>query len=77
MLIVLYLIAGPIFLLSIIAHIYVKIKLRPRDDSDFDDCYHEFEDQHPDLIRYEKWSQITFVAAVVSALALFLSIVIP
>ena len=77
MLLVLYLIAGPVFLLSIIAHIYVKIKLRPRDDSDFDDLYHEFEDQHPDLIRYEKWSQITFVAAVASALVLFLSIVIP
>lgn len=75
MLIVLYLIAGPVFLLSIIAHIYVKIKLRPRDGSDFDDLYHEFEDQHPDLIRYEKWSRITFVAAVVSALVLFLALI--
>lgn len=77
MMIFLYLVAGLICPLSIIAHIYVKIRLRPRDDSDFDDYYHEFEDQHPDLIRYEKWSRITFVAAVASALVLFLSIVIP
>lgn len=75
MMIFVYLAAGLICPVSIIAHIYVKIRLRPRDGSDFDDCYHEFEDEHPDLIRYEKWSRITFVAAVASSLVLFLSVV--
>lgn len=73
MMIYVYLVAGLVFSVSIIAHIYVKIRLRPGDDSDFDDCYHEFEDEHPDLIRYEKWSRITFTAAVVSALVLLLA----
>jgi hypothetical protein len=75
MLIILYLVAGPVFLISIIAHIYVKIRLRPSRDSDFDDYYHEFEDQHPGYARYEKWSKITFIAAVASALVLFLALV--
>ena len=68
-------IAAPVFIISIIAHIYVKLRLRPKEDSDFDDYYHEFEDSHPDMAKYVKWSQITFTAAVVSALVLFLALV--
>ena len=71
--VLIYIIAGPLFLVSIIAHIYVKLYLRPKDDSDFDDYYHEFEDSHPGFARYTKWSKITFVAAAVSALLLFLA----
>lgn len=70
-----YMITAPLFIISIIAHIYVKLRLRPKEDSDFDDYYHEFEDQHPDLAKYTKWSQITFTAAVISALVLFLALV--
>lgn len=69
-------IAAPVFIISIIAHIYVKLRLRPKEDSDFDDYYHEFEDDHPDLAKYTKWSQITFTAAVISALVLFLALVV-
>lgn len=69
-------IAAPLFIISIVAHIYVKLCLRPKDDSDFDDYYHEFEDQHPDLAKYTKWSRITFTAAVISALVLFLALVV-
>ena len=68
-------IAAPVFLISIIAHIYVKLRLRPKEDSDFDEYYHEFEDRHPDYAKYEKWSQATFTAAVISALVLFLALV--
>jgi hypothetical protein len=68
-------IAAPAFLISIIAHIYVKLRLRPKEDGDFDEYYHEFEDQHPDFAKYEKWSRITFTAAVISALVLFLALV--
>jgi len=75
MLIMLYLIGAPVFVISIFAHIFVKIRLRPERDSDFDDYYHEFEDQHPAFARYEKWSRITFAAAVASALVLFLGLV--
>ena len=68
--------ACPTFLLAIIAHIIVKIKLRPRDDSDFDDYHYEFEDHHPDFARYSKWSHITFTTAAISALLLFIAIAI-
>jgi hypothetical protein len=70
---VLYIIAGPLFLISIAAHVYVKLRLRPKDDSGLDDYYHEFEDQHPDLARYAKWSRITFIAAAAGALLLFVA----
>ena len=74
--VLIYIIAGPLFLVSIIAHIYVKLRLRPKDDSDFDDYYHEFEDSHPGFARYTKWSKITFTAAAVSVLLLFLAAVL-
>ena len=67
------LLAAPVFLVSIAAHIYVKVRRRPRQDSDFDDYYHEFEDQHPGFAKYTKWSQITFMAAAISALVLFIA----
>jgi len=72
---VLYIIAGPLFLISITAHFYVKLRLRP-DDSDLDDYYHEFEDRQPGYARYARWSEITFVGAVVGALLLFVAAVI-
>ena len=70
-----YLIAAPVFLASIAAHIYVKIRLKPGQDSDFDDYYHEFEDQHAGFARYTKWCRVTFTAAVISALLLFVAAV--
>ncbi|MHC4425462.1 MAG: hypothetical protein ACYSYV_05125 [Planctomycetota bacterium] len=70
---VLYIIAGPLFLISIAAHLYVKLRLRPKEDSGLDDYYHEFEDQHPDLAMYAKWSRITFIAAAAGALLLFVA----
>ncbi|MBW8016523.1 MAG: hypothetical protein FVQ82_10070 [Planctomycetes bacterium] len=70
--VILMLIAGPMFLLSLAAHIYVKLKMRPNDD--IDEYHYEFEDHHPDFARYEKWSRITFASAVIAALLLFVSI---
>ena len=67
---------GPLFLISLIAHFYVKISLRPKPGSDFDDYYHEFEEQHPGYVKYTKWSKITFTAAVIGALFLFLGIIV-
>lgn len=71
-----YIIACPLFLISIAAHFYVKIRLRPKENSDLEDYYYEFEDQHPDYANYLRWSRITFIAAVVCALLLFIAAVI-
>ncbi len=72
----LYIIAGPLFLISIAAHLYVKVRLRPKEDSDLEDYYYEFKDQHPDFAKYVKWSRITFIAATSGALLLFIAAVI-
>jgi len=50
----LWIIAGPLFVISLAAHIYVKLRLRPKDGSDLDDYYYEFEDQHPGFAKYTK-----------------------
>ena len=73
---ILMLIAGPVFLASIIGRLCVWVYLRPKHDSDLDDYYYEFEDQHPEYARYTKWSKITYIAAIVSALMLFLAVAI-
>ncbi len=70
---VLYIIAGPLFLISIAAHLYVKLRLRPKENSVLEDYYHEFEEQQPDFARYVKWSRITFIAAAAGALLLFIA----
>lgn len=69
--ILLILISGPLFLISIAAYIYVQLRYKPEYDADLDDIYWEFEDQHPALARYNKWSKITFAAAIIAALILF------
>jgi len=74
---VLYIIAGPLFLISIAAHFYVKLRLRPKENPDSeDDYYYEFEDQQPDVARYLMWSKFTFAAATIGALLLFIAAVI-
>ena len=72
--VILYIIAGPLFLISLAAHIYVRLRLRPKDDPDLDDYYYEFEDRHPAYAKYTKWSKITFTAITISVLLLFLAI---
>ena len=71
--IIIYIFAAPVFLVSLAAHIYVKLHLRPKDGSDLDDYYWEFEDQHPAYAKYQKWSKITFAAMTIAALLLFLA----
>ena len=73
---VLYIIAGPLFLISFVAHLYVKLRLCPKENSDLDDYYHEFEHHYPGFAKYTKWSKITFAATVLGALLLFLAAVI-
>ncbi len=73
---VLYIIAGPLFLISIAAHLYVKLRLRPKENSGLEDYYHEFEDQQPDFAKYEKWLRITFITAAAGVLLLFIAVAI-
>lgn len=70
---ILYIVGSVLFLMFITGYIVVQIKLRPRDDSDLDDYYHEFEEQHPGYARYLRWSRITFTGAVIAALILLLT----
>ena len=71
MLIFLMLLDGLILVAAIAAYIIVRICMKPKQDSDLDDYYYEFEDQHPGLARYQKWSQYTFTTAIVAALIFF------
>ncbi len=73
---ILLIIAAPLFLISLAAFLYVQIRLRPRPGSDWEDYYHEFEDQHPAVARYNKFSNLTFALVSIAALLLFLSLVI-
>jgi hypothetical protein len=73
---ILYIISGPLFLISLAAHLYVRIRLRPKNNSDLDDYYYEFEEQHPAYAKYTKWSKITFAAIAIATLLLFIAIAI-
>jgi hypothetical protein len=73
--IILLSIGGLLFVVSIAAHIYVKLKLRPGQDSGFDDVYWEFEDTHPGFAKYSRLSRITFIGMVAGALLLFLAVI--
>jgi hypothetical protein len=66
---------GLLFLLSLAAHLYVRVYLRPKDKSDLDDYYYEFEDRHPAYARYTRWLQISLGGAAVGLLLLFLGVV--
>ncbi len=68
-------IAAPLFVAAIVAHFVVRRRLRGGFE-DLDEYYYEFEEQHPGYARYLKWSRITFGAAVVAALALFVALAI-
>jgi hypothetical protein len=71
----LYMTGGFLFLLSLAAHLYVRAYLRPRGESDLDDYYYEFEDQHPQYARYTRWLQISLGGAAVGMLLLFLGVI--
>ena len=75
MIALLYLVGGLLFLVSVGAHLYVRLRLRPGEDSDLDDYYHEFEDQHPEYARYTRWLQITIAGAACGILLLFVGTV--
>jgi len=56
-----------------VAHLVVRLTLRPRPGGDLDDIYYEFEDRHPGYRRYDRACRITFVIAALGALLLFVA----
>ncbi len=72
----LYIAGGLVFLASVAAHICVRVCLRPGKDSGLDDYYHEFEDEHPEYARYNRWLRITLSGAALGVLLLFLGVVL-
>jgi hypothetical protein len=72
---IIYIIACPLFLMSLAGYIYARLRLRPK-NSDLDEYYYEFEEQNPALARYTKWSRLTFGAIIISVLLLFIATVI-
>ncbi len=73
---VLILISGLLFTASAAAHFYAKVRLRPRQESDLDAYYHEFEDQHPGLARYNAWCRASLTGVVIAMLLMFLAVVL-
>lgn len=69
-----YILGGFLFLGSLAAHAYARIRLRPPDDSDLDDVYYEFEDQHPEYARYTQWLRVTTAGAALGMLLVFVAI---
>ena len=69
-------IAGVLFVISAGAYIYVRLRLRPKEGSDLDHWYYEFEEQHPEYANYLKWSKITFAGVIVSMLLMFIALVL-
>jgi len=62
---------GFLFLGSLAAHVYARVRLRPAKDSDLDDVYYEFEDEHPEYARYNQWLTLTLAGAALGMLLLF------
>jgi hypothetical protein len=65
------LLGGGLFLISGAGYLFVKLFLRPKENSDLDDYHFEFEDRHPQLARYDYWSRIMFVGVILGMLLLF------
>lgn len=70
---ILVIIAGPLFIISSMGYVYVKIRLKPGED--LDDFYYELEHQHSGYARYSKYSRITFTGVIISMLLLFIAMV--
>ena len=66
-------IGAPLFLLAVIAHVLVRVKMKPQSD-DLDEMYYEFEESDPAYARYQAWYKWTLWLASASILLLFLGV---
>ena len=74
--IILYIIGCPFFVLSIIAYIFIQLKIQPKGNPELDDCYYEFENLDPAYARYLKWSKIALTSAVIAVLMIFVAVIL-
>lgn len=75
LIVAMYVTGGFLVVGSLAAHVYARLRLRPGEDSDLDDYYHEFEDEHPEYARYTKWLNVTMAGAAAGMLLMFLALV--
>ncbi len=71
-----YLLGALVFVGSGALYLYARIRLYPRDDPEFDNMYHEFEEQHLGYARYLKWSRVGMGGIALGMLLLFLATVL-
>lgn len=69
----LIILGGGLVVLAGLAHLFVRIRMRPPEDLD---VYHEFEEQDPVYARYLRWRQWTLGAACLGTMLLFLAVVL-
>lgn len=67
-----FLIGAPLFILALMVHVWVRLRLRPKDDLE---VYYEFEEQQQEYTVYSWWLTATLVMASLAALLLFLGMV--
>lgn len=67
---ILFIIAAPLFIISISAYAYIEIRLKKK--VKLDDIYYEFQQEHPVYKHYEKWSRFFLALASLSVLILFI-----
>lgn len=71
---IMYILGGFLVVGSLVAHIYARLRLRPRDDAELDDVYYEFEDQDPGYARYSRWLKTTIAMAALGMLLMFAAV---
>lgn len=64
-----------LFVASFAANFFIRKKFKPQ-QTDFEDMYWEFEEKHPDFLKYKKLLNFSFEAMAIAALLIFLAVFI-
>ena len=68
---ILYIIAGPLFIVSAVAHIYIKITMRPQPKDELEEFY--YEEFHEGRDKYSKLTKLTFAGMTLAILLIFIA----
>jgi hypothetical protein len=69
-----YVLGGLLILASLVAQIYARVWLRPRDEPELDEVYYEFEDEHPGYARYTRWLKTSIATGALGMLLMFAAV---
>lgn len=69
-------IGGLLFLGAVIAQVMIRVKMRPPASDHEEEVYWEFEDQDPDVQRYELWLKRSYTLGAAGVLFLFAALMI-